>query len=124
LAKATDASRTIAYGSRISHPILTQRFNRLGKPHRCGRLPITTLRREARGATSGLFFRPNEAGGPWARAPLKPTLALTADGEEIAPAALPAAELVGFGWEAKKRNARKKEPAATISVAAGFFCGV
>ena len=85
---------------------------------------MATLRREASGATSGLFFRPNEASGPRARAPLKPTRALTADGEGIALDALPAAELVGFGWEAKKRNARKKEPAATISAAAGIFCGV
>ena len=58
---------------------------------------MATLRREASGATSGLFFSPNEAGGPRARAPLKPPRALTADGERIAPAALPAAELVGFG---------------------------
>lgn len=71
---------------------------------------MATLRREARGATSGLFFSPNEAGGPRARAPLKPPLALTADGEGIAPATLPAAERVGFGREAKKRNAKKKNP--------------
>ena len=66
------------------------------------------------------FSGPTRPAGPRDRAPLKPTLAPTADGEGIALDALPAAELVGF-WLGSENKRQKKEPAATLSAAAGFL---